>query len=40
MASRKRKKVPNYGRPKRRELGFAQYISNRKQPQNKNHNIV
>ena len=37
--ARKRKRVPDYGRPKRRELGFAQYVSNRKQAKNNNNNI-
>ena len=26
--ARKRKRVPDYGRPKRREIGFVQYIKN------------
>ena len=38
--ARKRKRVPDYGRPKRRELGFAQYVSNRKQAKNNNNNIA
>ena len=38
--ARKRRRVPDYGRPKRRELGFAQYVSNRKQAKNNNNNIA
>jgi hypothetical protein len=26
--ARKRKRVPDYGRPKRREIGFVEYINN------------
>ncbi|BAY85430.1 hypothetical protein NIES267_49300 [Calothrix parasitica NIES-267] len=42
MASaRKRKRVPDYGRPRRRELGFAQYVSNHKQSKKTNsHNGI
>ncbi|MEM1394215.1 MAG: hypothetical protein AAF316_01325 [Cyanobacteria bacterium P01_A01_bin.80] len=40
MASRKRKRIPDYGRPRRREIGFAQYISNRKQSKKANNNIA
>lgn len=41
MASaRRRKPVPDYGRPKRRELGFAQYVSNRKKAKKQNNNIA
>ena len=41
MASaRKRKRVPDYGRPRRRELGFAQYVSNRKQAKKANNSIA
>ena len=39
-AARKRKRVPDYGRPRRRELGFAQYVSNRKQAKKTNNNIA
>ena len=28
MASAKTKRVPDYGRPKRREIGFVEYINN------------
>lgn len=35
-----RKRIPDYGRPRRRELGFAQYISNRKKSKKSNGNIA
>jgi hypothetical protein len=38
--ARKRKRVPDYGRPKRRELGFAQYVSNRKQTKKSNNSVA
>ena len=30
-AKKRRKKVPDYGRPKRREIGFAQYVADWKE---------
>ena len=38
--ARKRKRVPDYGRPRRRELGFAQYVSNKKQAKNHNNSNI
>ncbi|MEM1394887.1 MAG: hypothetical protein AAGG00_16665 [Cyanobacteria bacterium P01_H01_bin.150] len=38
--ARKRKRVPDYGRPRRRDLGFAQYVSNSNQSKKKNNNIA
>ncbi|MEL6459474.1 MAG: hypothetical protein AAFQ91_14615 [Cyanobacteria bacterium J06621_15] len=38
--ARKRKRVPDYGRPRRRDLGFSQYVSNRNQSKKKNNNIA
>ena len=38
--ARKRRRVPDYGRPKRREIGFAQYVSNWKQAKKSHKNSV
>jgi len=38
--ARKRKRVPDYGRPRRRELGFAQYVSNRDKSKKSNNNVA
>jgi hypothetical protein len=38
--ARKRKRVPDYGRPKRREIGFAQYVSNSKQAKKQSNNNI
>ncbi|MEM9924805.1 MAG: hypothetical protein AAF915_13795 [Cyanobacteria bacterium P01_D01_bin.50] len=39
-ARKRRKRVPDYGRPKRREIGFAQYIISRKEAQKSNSNGI
>ena len=31
-----RRRVPDYGRPKRREIGFAQYVNSKKQAKKSN----
>ena len=38
--ARKRKRIPDYGRPRRRELGFAQYVSNRNKSKQSNNNVA
>lgn len=38
--ARKRRRVPNNGRPNRRELGFAQYVSNHKKSKNSNESVA
>ncbi|MEA5593650.1 hypothetical protein [Rivularia sp. UHCC 0363] len=40
-AAKKRKvKVPDYGRPKRREIGFAQYITAREEAKKNNPDTI
>ncbi|MEM1394216.1 MAG: hypothetical protein AAGG00_13150 [Cyanobacteria bacterium P01_H01_bin.150] len=41
MASRKRRRIPDYGRPRRREIGFWRYFRNLfKQAKKENDNIA
>ena len=35
-ARQRRRRVPDYGRPKRREIGFAQYVTSKKKTKKSN----